>query len=109
MGRAKGCTKTGGRKKGTPNRVQADLKRLLNDFLNDERERMQNDWLKLAPPQRAELYCKLLSYVVPKQQAVSVEAMVEAEYKQIKELMDNLPDEAISRIAKKLLELNEKQ
>lgn len=109
MGRPKGCIKTGGRKKGTPNKVQADLKRWLNDFLTDERERIQNDWLKLAPPQRVELYSRLLSYVVPKQQAVSVEAMAEAELKQIKELMDNLPDEAISRIAQKLLELSEKQ
>lgn len=109
MGRPKGCTKTGGRKKGTPNKLQADLKRWLNDFLTDERERIQNDWLKLAPPQRVELYSRLLSYVVPKQQAVSVEAMAEAELKQIKELMDNLPDEAISRIAQKLLELSEKQ
>ena len=68
--REKGTPKTGGRGKGTPNRVTADTKAWLTKLLDKNRRQFEKDLKKLEPHQRVAVFEKLLAYSVPKMQAV---------------------------------------
>ena len=50
---------------------------------------------------------KLLQYTIPKMQAVSVEALVEAEMNSLADLLMKAPEEAIDRIIEKLVQKDE--
>lgn len=71
VGRKKGTAKTGGRKKGTPNKITPTAKEWVNGILSDNWEQMQDDLRKLEPKERLQLLFKLLDYVLPKQNAVT--------------------------------------
>ncbi len=107
-GRPRGQPKTGGRKKGTPNKITGDLRGWLAGFLNGKRSQLEQDFASLEPGERIFAFSRLIGYVIPKQQAVTVEAQIEAEYKQLQKLIDDAPDEAAARIAEKIVELQEK-
>ena len=68
--RAKGTPKTGGRQAGTPNKVTTDLRTWVNDLLDSNRKQIVKDIKSLEPQQRIAAFEKLLSYALPKQQAV---------------------------------------
>ena len=104
-GRPRGQPKTGGRKKGTPNRITGDLREWLAGFLNGNRGQLEKDFAALEPDERIFAFSRLIGYIIPKQQAVTVEAQVEAEYKQIQKLLTDAPDDAAALIAQKILEL----
>jgi len=89
--REKGTQKTGGREKGTPNKVTADTKAWLAKLLDSNRRQFEKDLKQLEPHQRVAIFEKLLAYVVPKQQ--SVEAQID---------FNNLSDEQIDRIITEL-------
>jgi len=72
MSRIKGTPKTGGRGKGTPNKVTADTKEWISLVLNNNREQFEKDLESLEPYKRALLYEKLLSYVVSKNQNIEI-------------------------------------
>lgn len=55
-------TKQGGRTKGTPNLITADVRRLLADAIS---EHLISDLNALQPLKRAELLVKVLPYVIP--------------------------------------------
>jgi hypothetical protein len=76
MGKQKGQPKTGGREKGTPNKVTADLRTWLSELWNENREQFKDDLKALEPHQRVASFEKLLNYIIPKQQ--SVEATIES-------------------------------
>lgn len=75
MAKAKGSAKTGGRQKGSPNKVTAAIKdcfrRMLEDYTNSNT--FMEDFASLEPKDRLMLVEKLASYVVPKMQSVAVE------------------------------------
>lgn len=73
MSRAKGTPKTGGRQAGTPNKITGSLKEFVNDFLNDNREQIKDDFKVLRPKERIAAYLSMMQYVLPKQQAVSAD------------------------------------
>ena len=75
MGQKKGISKTGGRKKGTPNKITTDLKTWLSGLLDNNRQQFEKDLKKLEPHQRISVMEKLLSYAIPKMQ--SVEAQID--------------------------------
>ena len=60
-------TKTGGRQKGTPNKVTKDVRQLLNDIVQDNIANIENDLKKLNSKERLQIITGLLPYVVPKQ------------------------------------------
>ena len=62
--------KGGGRPKGVRNRDTEDLRRFLEDTLNDNREQIIKDLKKLDPKDRLQIIEKLLSYVLPRLQAI---------------------------------------
>ena len=107
-GRPRGQPKTGGRKKGTPNKVTGDLREWLAGFLDRNRGQLENDFAALEPGERIFAFSRLIGYIIPKQQAVTVEAQVEAEYKQLQKLLSDVPDDAAALIAQKILELQER-
>lgn len=60
--------KTGGRQKGTPNKVTSTLRNWLLEVINDNRDLIVDDLQTLDPLQRLVFIEKLLPYVLPKVQ-----------------------------------------
>ena len=59
--------KTGGRQKGTPNKVNASVKLRVKDFLFKNEELMQEAFEKAKPGERLNFYYKMLNLVCAKQ------------------------------------------
>ncbi len=91
MSRQKGTPKTGGRKKGTPNKTTKELRKWISELLDENREQIKEDLKAVEPYQRIMIFEKFLSYTVPKLQ--SVEANID---------LSNLTDEQIDEIIKKI-------
>lgn len=70
----------GGRAKGTPNKatstVRATIGKIIEDYFNSEL--FEKDLEKLSPKARVEVMEKFAAYTVPKLQATTLEATVEA-------------------------------
>jgi hypothetical protein len=89
--KAKGSQKTGGRAKGTPNKLTNDLRTWINDLLNENRAQFAADLKKLEPQQRVSIFEKLLCYAIPKMH--SVEAKID---------LDKLSDEQVNVVINQL-------
>jgi hypothetical protein len=63
--------KTGGREKGTPNKVTTDLRSVLQSIVSDELEHLQTHIDQMPDEQRTQVLLKLLPYVAPKTQAIT--------------------------------------
>ena len=69
MGLKKGMTNNPeGRPVGSQNKVTVELRKRINDFLNDNWDNLQDDFEQLEPKERANFYEKLLQYGLPKMQ-----------------------------------------
>ncbi len=77
MSRQKGTPKTGGRAKGTPNKITGTLKEFVSALIDDNREQMQKDLKALSPKDRLLVLEKLMQYTLPKQQAITADVSVE--------------------------------
>ena len=71
MTKVKGAPKTGGRKKGTPNKVNADIKAFLSELIDNNRQTIQEDLQTLDAKDRLVMLERFMGYVVPKQQAIA--------------------------------------
>ena len=73
----------GGRPKGTPNRITAELRDWISCFINDNKEKIQEDFYSLNPRDRVVLFEKLLKYALPVLQTTTLqtdfERMTDAE------------------------------
>ena len=78
-------------------------------ILNDGKELFERDIDGLDPSERVRVYMSLLNYVLPKQQSMTAEAVAEAEIKELERLIDVMPDEAVDRIAAKIMDLQERR
>ena len=69
MGQRKGCTKSGGRKLGSPNRATAEARETIANFANGNVHRLQA-WLdevaKTDPARAFALFQSVIEYHVPK-------------------------------------------
>ena len=88
MSRKKGTPKTGGRKKGTCNKVTGTLKDFVAKLIDDNREQMQKDLKALSPKDRLLIIERFMQYTIPKQQAITADVAVEQQPKGMS------PDEA---------------
>jgi type III secretory pathway component EscR len=73
MTRKKGTKKTGGREKGTPNKVTADLRSWIKELLENNTAQFEKDLKRLEPQQRTLLFEKLLQYAIPKKREEEVQ------------------------------------
>jgi hypothetical protein len=67
MPRQKGAPKTGGRRKGTPNKTTADLKNWVFEFVSNNLEEFKSKFKDLEKEQQITIVMKLLPYILPKQ------------------------------------------
>jgi hypothetical protein len=67
--------KTGGRKKGVPNKTTAFTKAFINKILDDYKETglMDSDFKTLEPKDRLHIMIKLMEFTIPKPQTVQME------------------------------------
>ena len=70
MANIKGSKKTGGRKKGTQNKVTKDLKPILQTLLQKELKNLPQLITQLEPKERVDAITKLLPYIIPKMKQV---------------------------------------
>ena len=101
----KGLPKTGGRKKGSQNKVLQPFRTWLQDILDNNRDTIKTDLTYLEPKERLAILEKFMAYCYPKPQSVSVEMLTKAETDALAELLRNAPEEAINKIAQKVVEI----
>lgn len=68
-----GKAKTGGRKKGTPNKFTQTTREMISEIVEGQLETLMNEINELDPKERADFVVKLLPYVVPKLNSVDSE------------------------------------
>ena len=104
-----GKGRMGGRAKGTPNKATTDLKTWVASILDDGRAKFIKSLDKLEPSEYIRVFTGLLNYALPKQAPTTPDDMLEKEKKMMQELLLSMPEEMIDRVAKRLVELNEKE
>ncbi len=62
--------KTGGRQKGTSNKLSGTVKEMLTQFVTNEVEHLPTLLNQLEPKEKAEYIIKLLPYILPKKAPV---------------------------------------
>ena len=62
--------KTGGRKAGTPNKITADLRKVLKQIIAAELEALPETLAQLPGKDRVELVLKLMPFVLPKIESI---------------------------------------
>lgn len=64
--------KSGGRKKGTPNKATTITREILNDIAEGLRPNIAQDLAALDPKDRLQIWLKLIEFVVPKLSSVDM-------------------------------------
>lgn len=87
--------KTGGRVKGTPNKVTGMSKAIINELLADYSGSglMSKDFLALDGKDRLAIAEKLMQYVLPRMQSTSVDIAVDNDKKTLEETLSTLANE----------------
>lgn len=67
--------RTGGRQKGTPNKVTTLTKQIIHNLLDDYQESglMASDFMDLKPKERIDCAERLMQYVLPRMQATAID------------------------------------
>ncbi len=100
-----GRGRIGGRAKGTPNKTTSTVREWLSQLVDTNRKQIEKDLKGMNPAERVKLFALLLNYIIPKQQAVSVEASIQAEYNEMAKLLQSAPDAVIDKIAERIKEI----
>ena len=98
--------KTGGRVPGVPNRSTTDLKIWVRELLEKNTEIFEADLLKLKSNERLNVLQGLLKFSIPTLASTTIEASIQAEYNELKILLDSASPEAIEKISEKIISLN---
>jgi hypothetical protein len=106
MSRTKGTEKTGGRPKGKPNKVTTELKTWISKLIANNLSQIKKDIKAIEPKDRLIIIERLMQYTIPKQQSISAEAQIKAEYDCLYELLNEAPDEAIEEITDRIININ---
>jgi len=72
MGFEQGKKKTGGRKKGVPNKTTDELRQMVTMILDKNMERLQEDIDQLDPKDRVKTVLDLLKFAIPTLKAVDL-------------------------------------
>lgn len=95
MGRKKGTAKTGGREKGTPNKVTGSVKDWLSQLIDKNRSQVEKDIKALEPKERLQILEKFMQYTIPKMQSVHTKI-------DFNQLTDEQLDSVIQEITKEV-------
>lgn len=68
--------KYGGRKAGTPNKVNRDLRTRIGDFIDGNFDEAVQSWRTMEPRDKVRTYIDLCAFVLPKLQAVQLDANI---------------------------------
>ena len=88
--------KTGGRKKGTPNKVTRDLRESITALVEKNLKTIESDFNKLDPERRLIVLERYLKYCLPPLQSMSIQA-------DIKRQLEKLTDEELGELAEKII------
>jgi len=95
-------TKSGGRQRGTPNRVTSDIRQALRDLADGNAHRVQ-DWLdrvaQTDPGEAVRLWLALLRFVTPTLQAAAIADLTPSGTPQALQLLNMSDDELLAVIA----------
>jgi len=110
MGLKKGTTNNpNGRPKGTPNKTTSEMKDWVTSVVGKSQKQFERDLKKVDPEKRLAMIEKLLAFCIPKQQSISIEAQINAEYAELQRLLETAPEEAVERISERINQLREQQ
>ena len=92
-----GHKKHGGRKEGTPNKANGEIRRFLTDFFNEykDSDSFKTDLAALDPRERVRLIVAILPYVTPKLQSVDADVTMGADSNNIADIFRQLAEEVI--------------
>jgi len=108
MAQRKGQTgNPSGRPKGSKNKATVDIKKWISGIIDQNEQQLEKDMRELKPIERWTITERLLQYITPKQQATTIEATIEAEYKELEKLLSSAPDKVIEKLTDKLIKLNQ--
>jgi hypothetical protein len=68
-----------GRGKGTPNKTTAELKEIITRVVGNQLDMLEDDLKKIrkeSPARAAEIYMKMVDYVLPKQTKIDIEGQL---------------------------------
>ena len=82
-----------GRPKGRGNFITMDMRSWIKKLLEDNQQQFEADMKKLEAHQRVVMFEKLLSYVVPKCQAIEIDTGAKKFQEEVDELMNSLKKE----------------
>lgn len=82
-----------GRSKGTPNKVTAELRDVIKNFLEGHFAEVSQIWSKASPRDKLAFYRDLLPFVIPKMQNINADINFE-------QLTDSDLDKIIDRLIK---------
>lgn len=97
-----GKGRLGGRAKGTPNRVTANVKDWISQVIDKNRRQMERDLKALSPKDRLLMLEKLMQYVIPKQKTeIEIKEIQNGKEKEVEEPFDwsCVPDKLICKMA----------
>ena len=101
-GRKPGTPKTGGRKAGTPNKITGDMRTRIQDLLDDNWEKIQDDLQELDAEKRLAFLEKLLKYTLPTLSSVSSEI-------QLQSRLEGLNENQLNILITQILEADDQQ
>jgi hypothetical protein len=85
-----GHKKLGGRKRGMPNKFTSSIKEAIAAFLEEELLSLPNTFKEIkSPEKRLELLIKLLPFVVPKAQEISLDLLPDSKLDSLIETLKN--------------------
>ena len=105
MTRPKGTPKTGGRKKGTPNKASTDIRTWVAKILDANREEFVLRLARLEDRDYIKTITGLLAYVVLKMSPYSIEDEKKKEQAMLQNLLSTSLEGVIEKIGARLLEL----
>lgn len=96
-GRPPGLPKTGGRERGSANKVTTDLRKSVNSFLNENWEDLKKAYKQLEPKDKLVFYEKLMAYSIPKLQSVSQDVTIQNN-------LEKMTEEQLNKLITQILE-----
>ena len=76
--------KTGGRAKGTPNKLTSEVRKIISDSLTPTLENLQNELNSLSTKDRLDIVAKLLNFVLPKLKETDINTISDNQPNEIK-------------------------